>query len=280
MKKPFIDDPVKGYRPDYSKVGYLIFEDLKGFDQLCEKIKIRQYVIMPDHLHILLEIVEELETELGRYLALFKKNLFEKALARNLVPAEAKTLFEYGFNDQFLERKRSLDKLYRYIKKNPYWWWMRSEKPEFFNKVNDFDVEGVKCSLYGNVALLDNPFIYPVIVHRKDFSNPEVMRKNRETWKYGILNGGVLAGGFANKPEKEILEYAIKNDGKIILLQKKAFGKRQKPGEKWLELCCKGNLLIISPDLDLYLSENREYEEECHFMNKLAEKMAGMGGAG
>ena len=182
--------------------------------------------------------------------------------------------FEVGYNDQYLLANRSLDRMYRYVIHNPFWWWIRWEHPEYFSRRHEWEIAGVRCSLYGNLSLLDNAFIYPVIVHRAEFGNKGLLEKKQEWWKYGILNGGVVAGGFVNKPEQAVLNSAFENDGKVILFRNKGYKKHEKPEEFLMEQCAKGNLLIISPDLDLYLPENREFEDECHFMNDLARRMA------
>lgn len=274
IHNPYDNDEFTGYKPNYFDLGYVIYNQLADFDQIQPKIRIKQYIIMPDHIHLILQIVEELDISLGKYLAMFKRNIYEEASKRNIINKELiDSIFDRGYNDQYLLRSRKLDPIYRYIKKNPYWWWARWNYPDFFRRQCDIEICGVKCSLYGNLSLIDNPCKYPVIVHRSELHDSKIMNRKREFWNYGIFNGGVIAGAFVNKAEKDILQKAIENGGKIIMLSNRDYKQRQKPEEDLLWLCSKGQLLIISPALDLYLPKNREFREECLFMNDLAERI-------
>lgn len=266
-------DITKCCRPNYSRLGFVIFESLKNLDEITNKIKVRQYVIMPDHLHFILEITEELEMPLGKYLAIFKNNVFDRANEKKLIPENIISIFEPGFNDQYLLLKRKLDDLYHYIKMNPYWWWMRWERPEFFRRKHDIEVGGVKCSLYGNLALQDNPFKSAVIVHRTDMADPDVLERKMAFWEYTALNGGVVVGAFINKEEKRVRDLAFENGARVIWIRNISYEDRQKPSEGILKECAKGNLLIVSPDLDGELGARRSFREECLFMNDLAERI-------
>lgn len=264
----------KAFRPDYHKLGFVIFYYLK--DILPKKfpfLRIWQYVIMPDHIHFIIQIKEKILLPLDAYIWQMRVDMTQTARKRNFIPADVKDIFEWGFNDQFLKTGRSLDRLFHYIAKNPYWYWQRKKHPEFFKNIQEMMVCGVKCSLYGNLGLLDNPFKYPVISHRADRLSGAIKRKMEE-WDYAISNGGVLVSPFIHDDEKTFMRKAFENDGKVILISDTHFGPREKPYEALLEQCNKGNLLIISPDMEGALGLNYPFRQGCLYRNALAEKIS------
>lgn len=153
-----------------SPVGAAIKEGLRRFPQIQPKIRVLQYAIMPDHLHILLFVQEKTEEILGRYIAAFKVEI-NKA-------AGLKGVFARGFNDQILKTDRSLDTLYHYLRDNARRLAVRRAHPEFFRRVNALRIGDRHYQAYGNIQLLDCPFRQQVVVHRAD--TPDVRQRHRQ----------------------------------------------------------------------------------------------------
>ena len=256
----------------YHKLGFAIYDALLNFGKITPDVAIEQYVIMPDHIHFIVRIIRENHRHLGRHLAMFKRNVFENARKRGLVRPGFDSIFVPGFNDQFLRYDRSLDVLYQYVRNNPHRLWVRKDKPENFKRINSAIIRGVECQLYGNLHLLDNPFIYPVVIHRRD--TEEYLEKKKELWRYALCNGGVLVSPFISKAEKNIFKGAAQWGGKLILISNQELANREKPSKALFELCEKGQLLIIAPKMDLPPTDKDLSRAECLFMNGLAEKIA------
>ena len=275
IHNPYEPDKYKACKPNYSSLGFAIYDVFRSFEEISPDIGLKQYVIMPDHIHFILQIFKELDMPLGKYLAIFKNRVINRAREKGIFcGSEGESVFEPGFNDQFLLANRSLNGMYVYLQHNPYWRWMRWERPEFFRRIHDVELVGIKCSLYGNLSLLDNAFKSPVIAHRAEMADPDLMKRKMDFWEYTILNGGVVVGAFVNKVEKGIRDFAFERGGKVIWIRNVAYEERQKPSEGILNECAKGNLLIVSPDLKGALGSGRTFREECLFMNDLAERMA------
>ena len=255
-----------------SPLGFVVLDALENLKK-NPKIEIYQHIIMPDHLHFILAIKEKLNESLGYLIGRFKRDIFKEAQRRAVIKPGVELVFENGFNDQFLKHNRSLEVLINYVKENPYRLRVRQVNPQFFER-GTVNVETVECQTYGNQVLLQNPFIEPVIIHRS--YSPEELRRWKERWLYAILNGGVIAGAFISKAEKEIFEYALENDAKIILLSNRSYDQREKPTGKLFAACSRGNLLIISPS-ELVINESKNdslTRENCLFLNKLAERIS------
>ncbi len=202
-----------------SSVGAAIKEGLRKFPQIEPKIRVLQYAIMPDHLHILLFVQEKTEEILGRYIAAFKVEVNNAA--------GLKVIFAKGFNDQILKTGRSLDTLYHYLRDNARRLAVRRAHPEFFRRVNALKIGNKYYQAYGNIQLLDCPFKQQVVVHRAD--TPDVRQRHRAEWLYTAANGGVLVSPFISPAEKEVRREAEEADGRFILITNEPMGERYKP---------------------------------------------------
>ena len=246
-----------------SRTGRAIKAAIREFGNINPKIRVLQYALMPDHVHILLFVTEPTQEILGRIIARFK-------VALNDALGETQ-IFSKGFNDQILKSSRSLETLFRYIRDNPRRLAVRRENPDFFRRVNGLDIAGHRCRAYGNMQLLENPFMEQVVVHRADSADKRV--HDRERWIYTAANGGVLVSPFISPAEKAVRVEAEAIGGKIILITNAPMGDRYKPAARDFALCEAGRLLILSPEgLDPALTR-----DACLAMNGLAGGIAADG---
>lgn len=246
-----------------SPLGKVIKEALRDIQIIHPALRIYQYALMPDHLHLLLSVEAEMDEILGRKLAAFKVMINRRA---NL-----ESVFEKGFNDQILTTERNLEVIYDYLRENPYRLAVRFANPDFFSRINSIRVGDLSYSAYGNPYLLANPFKDQVVVHRAD--PPDKREANREMWHYTAANGGVLVSPFISKDEKVIRDDAEALGGRIILITHEAFPERYKPAAREFALCSAGNLLIISLGLPVGTVLSRDH---CLRMNDLAKAIAAL----
>lgn len=265
-------DPKVGVKNPYSKLGFTIFDQLKSIKELNPHLQVLQYKIMPDHIHFLIEITDRMERPLGDYMAQFKVEISRAAIKHRVIAPQKASIFEQGFNDQYLRSDRCLDDFFTYIQENPYRLWVRWKYPHFFRRINHRQILGTDCHFYGNFQLLKNPSKDAVVVHRR-YSQGELAMKRAE-WKYTIDNGGVVVGAFIEDREKEVFRYAASTGGKIILISNKALADREKPYESLFNLCASGQLLIISPELPPLTGKANVSRRQCVLMNSFAEKLA------
>lgn len=245
----------------WSPAGKVIADTIFNIGKIHPALRAEQYVVMPDHVHILLWVQSPLPEKLGFYIARFK-NAINTAVGENHI-------FEDGFNDQILSNKRNLNSLFNYIRSNPFRLAVRRANPDFFTRRNNLTVGESIYQAYGNIHLLENPFKEQVIVHRAD--TKEIYSSNRNIWLYTAANGGVLVSPFISPKEKEIRTAAEALGAKIILITPYAFGERYKPAAHDFSLCCEGRLLIISLGFPAAASLSREV---CVRMNALALQIA------
>ena len=257
-----------------SPVGKIIFYNIKAIPDLHNHLKILQFVIMPDHIHLLIFVENDLPEHLGFFISRVK--YFTKLeLCRKHLIGEEDNLFEISFHDRILRPKHKIDTIINYIRENPKRFLIIRSFSDFFVK-EDKLINDIKCQIYGNPLLLENPFKEAVVIHRTD--TKDIIENKYEHWMHLASNGGVLAGAFVSKKEKEILNSIIEIGGKIILITEKAFLEKEKPSGKLFKHCASGNLLFIYPYEMMRFSDlnnpNRLTRAGCVFRNNFAEKMA------
>lgn len=243
-----------------SPLGKAIKKALRLLPSIHPALHLFQYALMPDHLHLVLQVDAELDEPLGRKLVRFKN------IASSL--AKVDRIFRLGYNDQILFRARSLDAVFRYLRENPYRLAVRRACPDFFRRSDMITIAGRQFSAYGNLHLLDNPFKEQVVVHRADSNLTRAA--NRDRWLHVVANGGVLVSPFISPAEKEIRKMAEDIDGRIILISNEGFGDRQKPAGNDFARCCRGNLLILTPAELASTPPKPLTRADCLAMNALA----------
>lgn len=198
----------------------------------------------------------------------FGKNIARfKVLANKLAAVEQ--VFAEGFNDQILKVNRSLEILYGYLRDNPRRLAVRRAVPNYFRRIDNLTIGGMKVQAYGNLQLLDNPFKEQVIVHRADDARRR--EHNRQSWLYNAANGGVLVSPFISPAEKSIRREAESYGSRFILITSEVFGERYKPAGHDFELCESGRLLIIAAQPRI--PEAIISRETCLTLNALAERI-------
>ena len=263
----------------HTKLGQAIRYSFQDFHDRYPSIDFWHHIIMENHIHFILYINTKLDEKLGRYIARFKSFIKEKAEYKGIIPRQAPSLFEEGFNDQYIGLTRNLQAVYDYLDDNPNRYWEIKNHPENFVKINNLEIKGEHYRAYGNLNLLKNPFITPVIYHRR-YSEVEYLEK-KSLWQYVRANGGVLISPFIHPREKDLLKEVILRSGKVILFDYIPDNSKWKPYKQLFEMCKRGELLILSPHGHEKLLPLRKGEhvsrQESLFLNGHAEKIAGEG---
>ncbi len=249
----------------WSEIGSIVADTIFNIHKICDKIKLLQYIVMPDHLHALLFVTQPTADPFGYYMARFKNEVNNRCGATGI--------FEKGFNDQILKPNRKLDDIYQYIKQNPYRLAVRQQHPEFFQRIRNLSINGRVCHAYGNPFLLRNPFKEQVVVHRAD--NTDTRRMNHDQWIHTAANGGILVSPFISEAEKAIRDEAELVGGRFILLHDHPFEAKEKPSRREFNLCAEGRMLMIAPaDYSGRTRDQRLSRRDCLDLNALAAAIA------
>lgn len=207
-------------------------------------IKQHQFKVMPDHVHILLQVLFRSDKHLDFYMDALRKRIAVKysKIKGELIGDDQ--IFEPGYCDKPLLLKRSLDALYDYIHQNPHRLAMRRQYPKFFQHLRSLPIGEEKYAAYGNLFLFRNPDKEAVKINKG--TQPEEILEKKSAWVSAASKGTVLVSPFISKAEKDIRSEAEAFGARIILIVHEGLPDRFKPAAHDFALCAEGRLLIIS----------------------------------
>lgn len=260
-----------------------IIKGLHAKWRCCEEIS--PFVIMPDHLHLVIKIRDIPErVALGvlvSQLAKALRNAYWQIVAADA--ATGKTLsgsasgafapppvFEPDWHDWIVKKTGQLAAFRRYIRENPGRAWARRANAQYFGRVTEVEFLGRQWLAYGNRAILDLPVLTP-------FKGRRATTEDSPEWK-ALLDaasrigpGGAGVSTFMSPLEKACGNAIAKAGGKFIVLSPEGFGPRWHPPREKEKFCAQGRMLFLS----LYEATARqptrkELYERCHEMVGLA----------
>ncbi|MBQ6008104.1 MAG: hypothetical protein IJL17_06165 [Kiritimatiellae bacterium] len=227
------------------------------------------YVIMPDHLHLLIKI-----RDIGKRVSL-------AVLVRQLIKALEKSarsagewglpqpLFAFEWHDWIVKKKGQLDAFIRYIRENAERAWARRINRQYFSQVRRVVFAGREWFAYGNTALLELPVIDPFKCSRKWANGgPEWREAVARAERIGPAGAG--AGTFMSPCEKAFGNAIFNAGGAIIMLNPEGFGERWHPTRNKEALCAKGRMLFLSLyEPSAAKPDNATLYKRCHEMGDL-----------
>ena len=252
-----------------SQLGQVIAKTVLHLPYEFPIIRLFQFCVMPDHIHLLFQIQYRSDKHLDFYIDSLKKKIADRYSDLKNSTIREDEIFEPGYCDKPLYDNRSLDNLYRYIRENPHRLAMRRQFPQFFQRIRKLRIGEKEYEAYGNFFLFRNPDKEAVKISRHFSPEEKLLKKTR--WLASAAKGTVLVSPFISKEEKAIRAEAEALDAKIILITHEAFPDLYKPSAHDFALCSAGRLLIISLALPAGTDFSRTH---CLRMNALAEHLA------
>jgi len=248
---------------------------------------IRYFVIMPDHLHLIIK-VREIEKRVS--LAVVVRQLI-KALdraywavagaerlpqrpagsdAERLPQSPAgggpgvvlhdslrESIFAFDWHDWIVKKSGQLAAFRKYIAENGTRAARRRAARQFFTRAREIAFQGRRYWAYGNEALLELPVIVAIKGHRRPLAGLVVPEAHPQAQLRGsealcaaasrIGPGGAGLSTFLSPLEKEAGNEIIKAGGALIILSMEGFTPRWHPSEKQERLCAAGRMLYLSP---------------------------------
>ena len=227
------------------------------------------YVIMPDHLHLLIKI-RDIDKRVS--LAVVVRQLI-KALEKSARGAgewgPLQPLFAFEWHDWIVKKKGQLDAFIRYIRENAERAWARRINRQYFSQVRRVVFAGREWFAYGNTALLELPVIEPFKCSRK-WANGGPEWREAVARAERIGPGGAGAGTFMSPCEKACGNAIFNAGGAIIMLNPEGFGERWHPTRNKEALCAKGRMLFLSLyEPSAAKPDNATLYKRCHEMGDL-----------
>lgn len=258
-------------------------------------IEIYDYVVMPDHVHILLRVHDRLPKHLGQYLAWFKIKCTDACCAITGGPVnEVIQPFAPEYHDRILKGKNQLAHMKRYIQDNPRRLALKRANKELFTIHQEIRFGKYPCVAMGNIFLTDYPLKKVVKCSRR--LTQEQIDQLKAQCLAEAEEGTVHITGAISEGEKQIARALRENEHPLIIVLQNGFPKPDDPHYKYykpqgvyFEACAKGKLLILEPYMEvLEMPEIVEMTEKkvgkiphdtqrykFVAMNMVAEKIAG-----
>lgn len=248
-----------------SPIGEIIAEALSALKLTFPHIWIRRRCIMPDHVHLALFVRKAGVCYLGAIISALKvdcsRRMKEKFNLENIL------LFDPGYHDTILYGRNQLNNMLSYISDNPRRYLLRRTVPSWHLYFHVTDGQRTFAA-YGNWELLDEPELTAVRFSSK-YSEDELIAKKR-WWVRTVLNDGILVSPFIHSVEKKARDWALENEGVLIMITGDVITPRYHPSGRYHDLCSQGRLLLISAPA---YPDERERAHNLR-MNKIAEDIA------
>lgn len=216
-------------------------------------IEIYDYVVMPDHVHILLQIHERLPKHIGRYLCWFKVRCSSLVgYTTSTKPSDTNSLFAPNYHDRLLKGRNQLAHMKRYIKDNPRRLALKRANKELFRIHQDVLLNNLPCTTLGNTFLFDYPIKHVVQCSRS--LTQEQIDALLDECLTQATEGIVHVTAAISEGEKQIARALREKGFPLIVLLHEGFPspdnpqyKYYKPSGVYFEACAVGKLLLIEP---------------------------------
>ena len=245
-------------------VGRVVQRELAGISGYYGQVKVGQYQIMPDHLHMMVHVVRDLPRgiTLQEVVRGFKLGVNRAA---------GGSVFDPGGHHTLVFDGRHLQREVAYIRDNVRRYRLRKTAPAYFRTPFAWVADDGALWCFGNRFLLEHPRRLHVRYSRRMTEGEWAEERENVLWR--IEQGYVFVSPFVSPCEVKARDLAVGQGGRIIHLTDRFMDERYKPGGLYFELCCEGRLLEVSA-ARLFPRAGISLREKFLRMNALAEKLS------
>ena len=257
----------------HSSLGAVIYNEIANLHYNYPGVEIYDSVVMPDHVHFIIYIAVKEKYHLGRLVAALKARC-SKSWHKSCNLPEAQrpgAVFTSGFHDRISRNFNHLATIKKYVRDNPRRLLIKRHFPAYYRQRHKILIDGKLCVMTGKPFLLLHPFIEAAI-HSSRCTSEENQRQY-DRCLANIALGGVTAGTFFARREKELRYKAIARGCSIILMQGNGFSDRYAPPQPYFDLCAEGRCLIIG-EAAYRTSSAADIRDYNRAMNALARRLA------
>lgn len=221
----------------YSPLGRLIKDNIRAIPERFPDVRINRYVVMPDHVHFIIEILVANKYHLGDIISRLTRDC-------NVATPKYHQIFEHGYHDRILRRKGQLNNMRNYIIDNPRRRLIMENLPSYLKEPMVLNLFGKDYVIFGNFFLLKDPDKVQVRMSSK-YSESE-LNACLALYEETIRGAGVLVSPFIHDMEKRYRDKAIADGANLIYITRNPIPERFKPPKMLYDLWSEGRLLLIS----------------------------------
>lgn len=273
-----------------SELGEAVQSEWYGIHGYYPQIEVMAVQMMPDHMHGILFVREQLPIHLGQVISGFKTGCrrVEKALHAAVKPqhteketasclqvsavpsqgsASYQPLFAKGYNDLILRSYDEFPTWLNYLRDNPRRLLMKRAHPEWLYPFFDFGIGEHRFSGVGNRELLKARKLMAVRVSRR-LSENEIQTVVSQ-YLEEARKGSVLVSPAISPGEKRVMRAVFDAGFPTIVIVENGFTPLSKPYGEQFYACAKGVLLILSP-WEHHNDKRKLSAAQCAQMNLIA----------
>lgn len=228
--------------PELTPLGRRVEEEIKIFPHYHPAIEVCRYVIMPDHIHMVLHVKERLERMLGYHLAGLTGGC--SCQLRELADSNDLRLFQ-PFHDLIIFNYPQLDRAIKYVDDNPRRLIFKQLYPNLFKCRLHVRIGEQEYGMMGNIFLLKAINLLPVRIHRR--WSPQEFDEYEAKCMRAVEEGAILISPAIHPRERAIMNLAIQAGSSVIKLTYQPMTPRTKPSGQLFDLCTQGRLLVMAP---------------------------------
>lgn len=231
-----------------SRTGEFIPEALQLWLRKYPQIELHDFIIMPDHLHLCVQVKAFLPNGLSLALSSLKGKV--SSLRHNALPERFRkdtmaSVFQKGFNDRIAYSEGQWQRQKLYVKDNPRRYLIKKSYPDYMLRRWKFKINNYTYIALGNILLLKEPALF-VVKHRRN-RNEEEINQYENACRLKIENGEIPVSPFIHPKEKALRDHAVAEGGCYIRICENGFAERQSASGNEFEMMSAGRLLLIAP---------------------------------
>ena len=245
-----------------SPLGERIAQCWREIPQFYPQVRLLSLQLMPDHLHGIIQVTEQLPRHLGHVINGFKVGCNRVAKEMSLSP-----LWEEGYNDRILQGRGQLNAMFKYLEDNPRRLWTTRNCPDFFRTQHEVKIGDQGVTVMGNLFLLDSPNKVAVKCSRKMTDSDIETATSR--FMMMAQRGAVLVSPRISPGEKAVMDIIQAAGFPFIQLLENGFSPMWKPGGEMFDACASGQVLLVAP-WPYHTDRHAITRDQCLFLNDLA----------
>ena len=276
-----------------SALGQQVAEEIERIPTYkgAEYIEIYSYIVMPDHVHILLHIHERLPKHIGRFIYWFKlkcsdaylalsngleirrttcEHTTDNGLVLGGVPDNARVMgctcggspsdkvypFAPEYHDRILTNRGQLAAMKRYIHDNPRRLALKRANKDLFCIHQNIRINNILCTTMGNMFLADYPLKQVIQCSRR--LTQEQIDEQKAQCLVDAEQGHIFITAAISEGEKQIARALRELGFPLIILLHEGFPTPDSPHYRYFkpqgiyfEACAAGKLLLIEPKAEM-----------------------------
>ena len=265
---------------------------LRGLPQFYAKkgfaLKVLATRVMPDHIHLVIQVLEPLPRGIGAVVRGFKSactSIYKREYYKggenaakmhedenanstfvhfDRIFAVTSTIWQSDkayYHERILHAPGQLRHMIDYVKDNPRRLWLKKRHPDLFKIHRRTQTHGLLFTSLGNHFLLDWPDRQMVELSR---STPADKVEQRLAEALAAAQNGAITYTAAISKGEQLIARTLRQQGfPLVILLNDGFPKEGlpheryfKPGGVYFEACAEGRLLLLEPTAETFLDAN------------------------